>query len=235
LRGEDDWNAVAGVAGCPKGAGPDYDFASAPNAPLINASSGLKTVVGAGQKSGIYSVFDADTGALLWAKQVGPGSTLGGMEWGSATDGRRVYVAISNYSRDKYTGGMAGSWSALNPATGDIMWHVSAPNNAVDLGPVAVANGVVFAGSMAFAPGQDNMYARLTPRPAKSCGNSCRKDWWLPAPRSPTASFIGDRATRTSARSSKARRSSTPSRSMGVTSPTLAPPTQGNRNVPEHP
>jgi polyvinyl alcohol dehydrogenase (cytochrome) len=163
-RGDDDWNVSCfsskpGVGNCPKAAGPDYDFGSAPNEFLIHSPSGTKAVIGAGQKAGIYSAFDADTGKLLWAKQVGPGSTLGGMEWGSATDGRRVYVAISNYSRDKYTGGTAGSWSALNPATGDIMWQVPDPNKQVDLGPVAVANGVVFAGSMAFAPGQDNMYA----------------------------------------------------------------------------
>jgi polyvinyl alcohol dehydrogenase (cytochrome) len=163
-RGDDDWNVSCffkkpGIGNCPKAAGPDYDFGSAPNEFMINASSGPKAAVGAGQKAGIYSVFDADTGALMWAKQVGPGSTLGGMEWGSATDGRRIYVAISNYNRDKYKAGTAGSWSALNPVTGDIMWQVPDPNDQVDLSPMAVANGVVFAGSMAFAPGQDNMFA----------------------------------------------------------------------------
>jgi len=33
---------------------------------------------------GLYSALDPDTGKLLWATQVGPGSALGGMEWGSA-------------------------------------------------------------------------------------------------------------------------------------------------------
>jgi polyvinyl alcohol dehydrogenase (cytochrome) len=163
-RPDDDWNVscftnAPGVGNCPKEAGPDYDFGSAPNEFAITTPQGKKTIIGGGQKSGIYSAFDADTGTLLWAKQVGPGSTLGGMEWGSATDGQRIYVAISNFSRDKYSGGQAGSWSALDPTTGKLLWQVPDPNASVDLGPMAVSNGVVYAGSMEAAPDHANMFA----------------------------------------------------------------------------
>jgi polyvinyl alcohol dehydrogenase (cytochrome) len=163
-RPDDDWNVSCftdppGTGNCPKNAGPDYDFGSAPNEFSITTSAGTKTIVGAGQKSGIYSAFDADTGDLLWAKKVGPGSTLGGMEWGSATDGQRIYVAISNFSRIKYTGGAAGSWSALDPKTGKILWQKPDPNSSVDLAPMAVANGVVYAGSMDATAGHANMFA----------------------------------------------------------------------------
>jgi polyvinyl alcohol dehydrogenase (cytochrome) len=80
---------------------------------------------------------------------VGPGSSLGGMEWGSASDGKRIYVAIANFYGIPYSAGGAGSWAALDPATGAILWQVADPNGAVDLGPLAVADGVVFASSMA--------------------------------------------------------------------------------------
>jgi polyvinyl alcohol dehydrogenase (cytochrome) len=81
------------------------------------------------------------------------------MEWGSATDGQRIYVAIANLYGTPYAAGTAGSWSALDPLTGKILWQTPDPNGAIDLGPVTVANGVVYAGSMAGAPGASNMFA----------------------------------------------------------------------------
>jgi polyvinyl alcohol dehydrogenase (cytochrome) len=43
------------------------------------------------------------------------------------------------------TGGM---WSALDPATGRILWQTAEPTGGWAWGPVSVANGVVYAGSM---------------------------------------------------------------------------------------
>jgi polyvinyl alcohol dehydrogenase (cytochrome) len=149
-NGRDDWNYACFIppfTNCPH-AGHDYDFGSAPNEITYLSSNGPKTIIGAGQKSGIYYALDPDTGAVLWETQVGPGSALGGIEWGSATDGTRIYVAIANFYGMPYAAGSAGSWAALDPATGKILWQKADPNGAIDLGPVAVANGVVYAGSM---------------------------------------------------------------------------------------
>ncbi len=165
LSRSDDWNVAClsgppGSGNCPIVEGHDSDFGSAPQEFTISkAGGGVRTVVGAGQKSGIYSVFDADTHELVWASKVGPGSALGGIEWGSAYDGRRIYVAISNFNSVRYGGGRAGSWNALNPATGAILWRTPDPNGAIDLGPLAVANGVLYAPSMAGLPYQASMFA----------------------------------------------------------------------------
>jgi polyvinyl alcohol dehydrogenase (cytochrome) len=95
----------------------------------------------------------------MWHTQVGPGSSLGGMEWGSATDGKRIYVSIANlYGIPTATGG-AGSWSALDPQTGAILWQVGDPNASVDIGPLTVADDVVFVSSMAGAPTAPTMLA----------------------------------------------------------------------------
>jgi polyvinyl alcohol dehydrogenase (cytochrome) len=160
-NGTDFWNTscAAIVAGsstknCPNGvgaAGPDYDFGSDPNEITYQTAKGPKTIIGAGQKSGIYYGLDPDTGAELWHTQVGPGSSLGGMEWGSASDGKRIYVSIADFFGIPYgpSGSIsAGSWSALDPATGTILWQVADPNGAVDLGPLTVANGVLYVPSM---------------------------------------------------------------------------------------
>ena len=153
VNGSDDWNTACFVppfTDCPPPlpGGPDYDFGSAPNEITYQSATGPKTIIGAGQKSGIYYALDPDTGAVLWATQVGPGSSLGGMEWGQATDGTRIYVAIANFYGIPYAAGSAGSWAALDPATGHILWQTADPNGAFDIGPVTVANGVVYAGSM---------------------------------------------------------------------------------------
>jgi polyvinyl alcohol dehydrogenase (cytochrome) len=102
----------------------------------------------------------------VWATQVGPGGTGGGIQWGSATDGRRVYAAIANSSGQSYTitsaGGQqstisGGSWAALDAATGRILWQTADPQGARDSGFVSTANGVVYAGSAAVTG--NNMYA----------------------------------------------------------------------------
>lgn len=165
LWGQDDWNVAclvgfaSGQGNCPDPQGPDFDFASGVNLFVARTGRGLRTILGAGQKSGTYSALDPDTGKLLWATDVGPGSALGGIEWGSATDGERIYVAIANLYGIPYSAGTAGSWSALDPATGKVLWQTPEPNGAMALGAVAVANGVVYAPSVAGAPGARNMFA----------------------------------------------------------------------------
>src|SRR5262249_5866706 len=149
-----------GVGNCPSAAGPDYDFGSAPNLITYQTAKGPKTILGAGQKSGIYYALDPKTGATLWKTQVGPGSALGGMEWGSATDGKRIYVQIANFYAIPFPGGgNAGSWAALDPATGAIVWQKADPNVAIDLGPMTVANNVVYASSMAGVATSPTMFA----------------------------------------------------------------------------
>jgi polyvinyl alcohol dehydrogenase (cytochrome) len=72
----------------------------------------------------------------------------------------RIYVAISNPSHQQYAAGMAGSRSALDPSTGKILWQIPDPNGAIDIGPMTVANGVVYAPSMGAATaGTSNMFA----------------------------------------------------------------------------
>jgi polyvinyl alcohol dehydrogenase (cytochrome) len=158
-NGSDFWNTSCGgmfgyAGNCPPSPGPDYDFGSGPNEITYDTGRRTETIIGVGQKSGIYYALNPDTGAVLWKTQVGPGSSLGGIEWGSASDGTSIYVAIANLDGLPYgvDGSLtAGSWAALDPATGAIKWQTADPTpytGAIDLGPLAVANGVVYAPSM---------------------------------------------------------------------------------------
>jgi polyvinyl alcohol dehydrogenase (cytochrome) len=142
---------------CPKPAGPDFDFGQGPALFTVKTPTGKRDLVGAGQKSGQYWTFDADTGAVVWVTQVGPGGTTGGLQWGSATDGNRIYVADANSSAVPWTliaNGqpvgptvMSGFWSALDAATGKIFWQTGDPAGGAtqDPGAVTAANGVVYA------------------------------------------------------------------------------------------
>lgn len=60
------------------------------------------------------------------------------------------------YGNRRY-GRTAGVGTALDPATGKILWQTPDPQGAVDASFVSTANGVVYAGSMAAAG--TNMYA----------------------------------------------------------------------------
>jgi polyvinyl alcohol dehydrogenase (cytochrome) len=81
------------------------------------------------------------------------------MEWGSATDGQRIYVGVANYYGIPTPTGSAGFWAALDPATGKILWQTADPNSSLALGPLAVANGVVYVPSMAGGATSPNMLA----------------------------------------------------------------------------
>ncbi len=154
-----------GATWCPSIESPDYDFGDSPNLMHITGPDGqIETVVGMGQKSGVYWAFDAATGNVVWQTLVGPGGALGGIMWGTAYDGRRIYVPLSNSSGASYhLGGTSGppasggSWAALNPQTGAFDWQVATPGGAAAYGPASVANGVVYVGDMASTG--DNMFA----------------------------------------------------------------------------
>jgi polyvinyl alcohol dehydrogenase (cytochrome) len=169
LLGYDAWNLACALPGpprpkCPDPAGPDYDFAQGAMLFTAHGANGPRQLLGAGQKSGIFWALDPATGAVVWSTVVGPGGTQGGMEWGSATDENRIYAAVANFDHKPYTlfpsGEVTrgGAWSALDAATGTILWQTATPGRRkIATGPVTVANGVVFAGSMARSG--DNMYA----------------------------------------------------------------------------
>ena len=141
-----------------------WDFAgSSANVFQARVKGRQRSVVGIGQKSGVYWAFDARSGRRLWATLVGHADDPGGIQWGTAMDGKRIYAAIGHnrvatpytlVSGETITG---GSWAALNPSTGEILWQTADPQDAPDLGALTAAHGVVYAGSMAHLG--DQMYA----------------------------------------------------------------------------
>lgn len=157
-------------ANCPDANGPDFDFGSSPI--LIELSGGRRALV-AGQKSGMVHAVDPDRqGEVLWQTRVGKGGRLGGVQWGSAADGERIYAAVSDAeirpapdgtpgAQKSLLGSLAfdptagGGLSALKRETGEIVWKTSHPGcqgapgcSPAQSAAVTAIPGVVFSGGI---------------------------------------------------------------------------------------
>ena len=144
---------------CPDGSGPDYDFGSP--ALLMTTAAGRDLLL-AGQKSGLVYAFDPDRdGEIVWQARVGKGGVNGGVQWGMASDGERVYAAVSDVvvartatsrSLDSTAG---GGLTALRVADGSTAWYAApapcgtrAPCSPAQSAAVTAIDGVVFSGSL---------------------------------------------------------------------------------------
>jgi outer membrane protein assembly factor BamB len=146
----------------------DMDFGASPN--LFKDAGGRK-LVGAGQKSGVYHVFDAKTMKPVWTRIVGPPSSVGGIVGSTAYDGGAVYGPIT-------VPGYVWSISARN--SGAYRW-IGAIADGVHWGPpTAVANGVVY--SVDFTGFLDAFDARngalLAKRPLMLGGSGAQSLSW---------------------------------------------------------
>lgn len=108
----------------------DMDFGSSPNLFKVDG----KTVVGEGQKSGIYHVVDAKTMKREWTQIVGPPSAVGGIVGSTAYNDGAIFGPIT-------VGGYL--WS-LDAAAGTPRWFAESADGAHWANPVTVANGVVY-------------------------------------------------------------------------------------------
>lgn len=163
----DVWNTGCSQAttGCP---GPDYDFGS--SVLLEDAGNGRQLLL-AGQKSGVVYALDPDKkGELVWQTRVGQGGINGGVQWGMASDGQRVYAATSDVVRGKKTNAdpldpspapvdpkQGGGLTALRVATGEKTWFAPPGVCAAGAKPgcspaqsaaVTAIPGVVFSGAI---------------------------------------------------------------------------------------
>lgn len=157
---------VPGKYNCPSSDGPDADIGQPPM--LVSLGGGARALL-VGAKSGVLRALDPDrNGAVRWEYTVGPGGKLGGLHWGSATDGRRVFAAYGGQQIDPVAdstvpGGIrlvanpksGGGLVAVDVRTGALLWRAPAPICAARAGcspaqsaAVTIADGVVWSGAL---------------------------------------------------------------------------------------
>ena len=105
---------------------------------------------------------------MLWETRVGKGGTNGGVQWGMASDGRNVYVSVSDVVRLRSVTGPApigdaqldpvqgGGLTALRIADGTKVWFAASTPcdpprpgcSPAQPGALTLVPGAVFSGSM---------------------------------------------------------------------------------------
>ena len=160
LTANDAWNVgcMIGVGSCPKENGPDFDVAASPLLIGTGASTNMLVV---GQKSGQVWGIEPDTGKIVWQTRVGHGGTQGGVHFGMAAEGTRVFVPVNDmantYDGRVYDEKQRGAGlHAVDAATGKVAWFARATDDCTarkfcDPGissAVTAIPGVVFAGHL---------------------------------------------------------------------------------------
>jgi polyvinyl alcohol dehydrogenase (cytochrome) len=165
MTASDDWNTACRLTdqtNCTNKDAPDFDFASPPI--LVSLPNGRRALV-AGQKSGMVHALDPDRGGeILWQQRVGKGGINGGVQWGSASDGSNVYVALSDLARIPVPNSQAtlpdseagGGMFAMNLESGTRVWDTPAPRacrtrdrcSPAQSAAVSAIPGVVFSGAI---------------------------------------------------------------------------------------
>jgi polyvinyl alcohol dehydrogenase (cytochrome) len=172
LTANDAYNSACHLASrenCPVSDGPDFDLGASPI--LVKLSNGKKMLL-VSQKSGIAHGLDAETGKVIWEHRVGRGGTLGGIQWGSASDGKLMYVANSdiswtkgekelsrdekgNLERRTLDSKTGGGLFAIDAATGKRVWAAAPPVcgdrpvcSPAQSAAVTAIPGVVFSGGV---------------------------------------------------------------------------------------
>jgi polyvinyl alcohol dehydrogenase (cytochrome) len=156
----DAWNVACMLPdnpNCPPEDGPDLDFGAA----SILWGGAARELLLAGQKSGEVFGIDPDArGRIVWRNRVGRGGIQGGVHFGMASDGRRLYVPISDMV-DEHDGrtheqpSRAGLY-ALDPNDGRLLWSAPADDGCrgrqfCDSGisaAITATDGMVLAGHM---------------------------------------------------------------------------------------
>jgi polyvinyl alcohol dehydrogenase (cytochrome) len=144
------FGCAAGDVNCPERPGPDFDFGASPV--LAALPNGHELIV-AGQKSGVVYALDPDRqGREVWHYRAGGGSGLGGIQWGIASDGERVYAPVAEIYSE-----MPGGLHAIALSTGQRAWYTPPPPpvcgkpgracSGAQFSAVTVIPGVVFSPS----------------------------------------------------------------------------------------
>jgi polyvinyl alcohol dehydrogenase (cytochrome) len=161
----DAWNVgcMVGLDSCPANSGPDADIGSGTMLATLPDGSDRLFV---GLKSGMVIAIDPTRhDRALWSNRVGRGSIQGGVQFGMAYDGTRLYVPIADMSnsmdastkaRDTSAGDPRPGLYALDPASGKLLWQSLADDicharpycDPGILASIAVIPGAVFAGHM---------------------------------------------------------------------------------------
>jgi polyvinyl alcohol dehydrogenase (cytochrome) len=162
LTAGDAYNVSCGQpnkAACPDADGPDFDIGASPA--LVDLPRNRRILL-VGQKSGMMHGLDPDLdGKIVWQSRAGKGGVLGGIQWGPATDGVKIYAASSDLAFRRGPRGnepdpeAGGGLTAFRADNGERLWHANPPPcgerrpcSPAQTAAVTAIPGAVFSASM---------------------------------------------------------------------------------------
>lgn len=122
----DVWNAACLRDGpnCPENAGEDFDFGA--SVIIADLADGRQVLL-AGQKSGEVFALDPDPqgaeGQVLWRNRISQGTSNGGIHWGMALAGNRLFVPVSDPERETPGYTPRPGLTAMDIRNGEILWQ----------------------------------------------------------------------------------------------------------------
>lgn len=150
------WRGPAGdrplSANCPSPLGPDFSIGNSPI--LVDRKGGGQLLVVGQKSSHVHALDPTQAGKVIWQQRLSPGSALGGVEFGMAVVGDRVFAGVSDVIAGPK--GKPGLY-ALNLADGSVAWSAPSATPKCRWGPrwchgaisqaVTAIPGVIFAGA----------------------------------------------------------------------------------------
>jgi polyvinyl alcohol dehydrogenase (cytochrome) len=156
----DAWNGACTISkiNCPQEDGPDADFGAAT---VFASTSDGRDLVLAGEKSGIVVALDPDSGHVVWQRRVGRGGGGGGIRFGMALEGDRLFVPTGDTPNDRhYPGPPQPGLYALDIRTGRLLWS-SPSENGCEGQPqcrAGITAAITATGGMVLAGGRDGWF-----------------------------------------------------------------------------
>lgn len=128
--------------------GPDYAFGAGPQLFEAVVAGRPRQLVGAGQKSGTFFVWDRISGEPIWSFTLGYGHVGGGIHGEASITPDRILLWSNNAFPYKDPEKHPMDIAALEPATGKPLWVTKKAQPALQISAGHVANDVYFVGSL---------------------------------------------------------------------------------------
>lgn len=124
-----DADSQAAIAAGAKEGSRDGDIPAPPM--LLKRQDGREVLVVGSKESFIYELDPDAKGAVLWQVRIGAGGNLGGVSYGMASDGQRVYVPLydRNYEAKSEKERGVSAFVALDLMNGKTLWRTEAPTS----------------------------------------------------------------------------------------------------------
>jgi polyvinyl alcohol dehydrogenase (cytochrome) len=95
---------------------------------LVTLDNGQDRLIASSKSGEVFGLDPDNKGKIVWQTRLGRGGLNGGILWGGASDGKIILMQVlDRATADSSSAGPGPGFNALSPATGAVIWHITAP------------------------------------------------------------------------------------------------------------